>query len=98
MTEVRVLCIPLKINDGGGRDAGARATCSSAAWVVEMISWQTDQQKWHTQVLAFSATYINCWVSSFTAESLALQQASDFIVMFVRKLCSSGVVGKIDVQ
>ena len=77
-------------------DGGARANCAAAAWIVEATSWQEDSGNWQVQTLSYSATYINTWVSSFTAEALALYQASDFVNIFINKLCASGVVGKRD--
>jgi len=69
-------------------DGGARTTCASAAWVAEITSWQAETREWQVQTLAYSATYINSWVSSFTAETMALYQAVDFVSSFISKLRS----------
>ena len=69
-------------------DGGARADCAAAAWVVEATSWRAEAGEWQVQTLAYSATYINSWTSSFTAEAMTLYQAVDFVSEYVGRLHS----------
>ena len=57
----------------------------------EFFSFRNRQKStWEAIVInvptPYSATYINCWVSSFTAETMALYQAVDFVSDFLQKL------------
>ena len=75
---------------------GARKDCSAAAWIVEITSWKSSSETWEMQQVAYSAAYIDSWMSSFTAETMALHQATDFVHHLIRRLHGLGVVGKID--
>ena len=77
-------------------DSGARHAdkCAAAAWVVEMTYRDESSGHWFVQPFAFSATYINSAISSFTAEALALCQATVFINTLIHRLYHSRVVGK----
>ena len=66
-------------------DGGARTNCSSAAWVAEIASWEAETGELRVETLAYSATYINCWISSFIAEAMAPYQAEDFVSNFIWK-------------
>ena len=76
-------------------DGGARKDCASAAWVVELTTYDQTSCQWQVQTLAYSASYFDAWTSSFTAEALALYQAVSFISIFSMQLCARGVVGKL---
>ena len=78
--------LPEKFNIVVHSDGGARATCASAAWIVEATFWEAEARQWQVQPIAYSATYINNWVSSFTTETMALYQAVDFVSIFIGKL------------
>ena len=61
------LQVPRSFNIIVHSDGGAHGTSSSAAWFVEITSWEAEAREWQVQTLTYSATYINCWGSCFTA-------------------------------
>ena len=74
--------------DGGSR----RQSCSASAWVVEACIFQHGQ--WLRKPLAMSGTYFDQQISSFTAETLALEDCTCFIKRLLERGCDNEALGK----
>ena len=68
-------------SDGGAR----RDRCSASAWIVEVGT--LSDHGWTFKPLAMSGTYFSVPLSSFTVETLALEECA----MFVKRLLEKGI-------
>ena len=81
--DVRLEACNVRVNSDGGT---RRHRCSGSAWVLE-VGMLTENLEWLYKPIAMSGTYFPEPVSSFSAESWALEEATEFM----KRLLGRGV-------
>ena len=72
-------------------DGGARAhSCSSAAWIVEAGILADGQ--WIFKPVAMAGTFMSQFISSFTAEAIALEECTRYLRNMVHDQSRSGAL------
>ena len=70
------------------------AGCSAAAWVVEVGC--SRRHGWDYQPIAMGGIYMETRVSSFVAESMALNDAAEYVKTFQKLSSSPAANGEVD--